>query len=82
MLRRNGPIYSNHLLISDSDTESDDNRSKHTDSLGLKRHAKGKGIAKECPERKKNKREQLEDEGSNGKVKVLKKDPGLKTPNL
>jgi hypothetical protein len=69
MLRRHSPLSNKHLLVSDSDTESD-NPSSDCDSETLKQNKKG------CQKRKTTKKEKIVVEESSRNVKALKEDPG------
>jgi hypothetical protein len=69
MLRRHSPLSNKHLLVSDSDTESD-NPSSDCDSETLKQNKKG------CQKRKTTKKEKFVVEESSRNVKALKEDPG------
>ena len=82
MLRRQSPACTKHLLVSDSDTESD-NLSDYHGPWPLKRNKKeneidkGKDIKWECSKRKRNKKEKIVDGESSQNVKAFKEDPGL-----
>lgn len=82
MLRRQVPACNKHLLVSNSDTESD-NLSDYLGPRALKRNKKGNDIDKgkeidwECSKRNRNKKEKIGDGESSQNVKAFKEDPGL-----
>lgn len=76
-MRRRCPLYYEHLLLSDSETESDDLSEKYNTRL-QKINEKGKIIATECDKSKKNKMEIGIQKESRKDAKAHKEDQGLK----
>ncbi|KAL6290949.1 hypothetical protein ACE6H2_008459 [Prunus campanulata] len=73
MLRRRGPLHYQHLLVSDSETESDD-LSEHFKAQTSLIKRWGKRIAKEGSKSKRKNKEKS-NEGRRGSAKALKEDP-------
>lgn len=77
MLRRRCPLHYEHLLQSDSETESDD-PSEYCSTQMQKVNEKGKTVATKCDKSKRNKKKiGIQEEGSRD-AKAHKEDPGLK----
>lgn len=76
MLRRRCPLHYEHLLLSDSETESDDLSEKYKIRL-QKINEEGRIIATECDKSKKDKRKIGIQEESRRDTKAHKEDPGL-----
>lgn len=74
MSQRRFPLSYQHLLLSDSETESDD-QSEIFDARAQLTNKRGKSTAKQSRKGKRNNKEKRNEEGG---AKALKEDPGLK----
>ena len=80
MLRRSCPLHYEHLLQSNSETESDD-PSEYGNTQTKKISEKGKTVAAKCQKSKRNKKKIGIREESSRDAKAHKEDPGSKWPN-